>query len=416
MTDLHKPTGPPEAEKRGLMTKPLNRTTKRIFVAATRMNEGKTTSCLGLFSALRAHTPNVGYIKPIGQRFIEVFGHKIDEDSYLLDRIFDVRVPIEAMSPIAIDSSFTRNYLDDPRAEYPKLVDTLCRAFDRAAYEKDYIIIEGSGHAGVGSVFDLSNAQTAHLLGAKVILISSGGIGRPVDEIALNKALFEKHGVEVIGAIINKVAPDRLEKIHPFVETGLKRYGVPLLGLVPHEETLKAPSLAQIVKAIDGDWLHRDIEKEIRRINQFVVGDMTAPSIEEFLRPGGLIITPGDREDILYAAIQSAEENPAKRVSGIILTRNILPDPGLLRLLETSRIPIISTNADSFSVASRINSMTIKTLPTDTDKIPVIKKLIADHIQLDRIIDAFQPDQRNDTTDPFTNSQDQRPLTGRNSP
>ncbi len=401
MTDSVKSPEKPSIDGPGLMAKPLNRTTKRIFVAATRMNEGKTTSCLGLFSALRAHTPNVGYIKPIGQRFIEVFGHKIDEDSYLLDRIFDVRVPIEAMSPIAIDGSFTRNYLNNPSTQYPHLVDTLCRAFDRAAYEKDYVIIEGSGHAGVGSVFDLSNAQTARLLGAKVILISSGGIGRPVDEIALNKALFEKHGVEVIGAIINKVVPDRLENIQPFVEKGLKRYGVPLLGLVPQDDTLKAPSLTQIVNATDGNWLHRDPQEEIRRIHQFVVGDMTARSIEEFLRPGVLIITPGDREDILYAAIQSAEENPAKRVSGIILTRNILPDPGLLRLLETSRIPVIRTGTDSFSVASRINSMTIKTLPTDTDKIPIIKKLIADHIQLDRIIDAFQPDQRNDSTNPF---------------
>src|ERR1700684_2561387 len=90
-----------------LITAPRNITTKRIFVAATRMNEGKTTVCLGLFAALRSLSPSVGYIKPIGQRFVEVQGAKIDEDSLLLDSIFHVEVPIEAMSPVAVDSSFT---------------------------------------------------------------------------------------------------------------------------------------------------------------------------------------------------------------------------------------------------------------------------------------------------------------------
>jgi cobyric acid synthase len=79
------------------------------------------------------------------------------------------------------------------------------KAFDRVAWEKDFVLCEGSGHAGVGSVFDLSNAQVAKMLGCKVIIVTRGGIGKPIDEVALNQALFEKEGVEIIGVILNQV-------------------------------------------------------------------------------------------------------------------------------------------------------------------------------------------------------------------
>ncbi len=77
------------------------------------------------------------------------------------------------------------------------------------AWEKDFVLCEGSGHAGVGSVFDLSNAQVAKILGAKVIIVTQGGIGKPIDEVSLNQALFEKEGVEIIGVILNKVLGDK---------------------------------------------------------------------------------------------------------------------------------------------------------------------------------------------------------------
>src|SRR5438876_6897917 len=110
------------------------------------------------------------------------------------------------MSPIAVEPDFTRKYLAD--AHYDALIRKIEKAFDRVAWEKDFVLCEGSGHAGVGSVFDLSNAQVAKILKARVVIVSRGGIGKPIDEVALNLALFEKEDVEVIGVILNKVAPD----------------------------------------------------------------------------------------------------------------------------------------------------------------------------------------------------------------
>jgi dethiobiotin synthetase len=133
-----------EPDDQEVLSAPRNSTTKRIFIAATRMNDGKTTTSLALFAALRTLTDKVGFIKPVGQRFVTVDGQQIDEDSVLLDEIFKVEVPIQAMSPIAIHPTFTRDFLDNPSDLLDAHINKMCRAFDRAAYEKDYIIIEGT--------------------------------------------------------------------------------------------------------------------------------------------------------------------------------------------------------------------------------------------------------------------------------
>ncbi len=380
----------PQLDDTELLTAPKNTTTKRIFIAATRMNDGKTTTSLALFAALRSFTPKVGFIKPVGQRFVEVEGHQIDEDSVLLDKIFDVKVPISAMSPIAIHSTFTREFLDDPSKNHATVIDKMCRAFDRAAFEKDYIIIEGTGHAGVGSVFNLSNADVAKRLKAKVIIVARGGIGRPIDEIALNKALFAQAGVEVIGAIINKVEADKLAMIEKYGQIALKRMGIPLLGCIPVEKKLTVPKLNQVVDEVNGRWLNGREHGATERVDQVLIGAMAAKGLVDLLERGSLIITPGDREDILLGAIAAESIAGEKVVSGIILTRNVLPHPKLMEMIAKTSIPVIICQDDSYAVASKINQMTVKTQPSDTDKIPIIKNLISKNIDLDLIRNAFQ--------------------------
>ncbi len=378
-----------EADDKTLLQSPRNTTTKRIFIAATRMNDGKTTVSLALFSALRALSREVGFIKPVGQRFVEVEGKNIDEDTVLLDTIFDVKVPMEAMSPISIHSTFTREYLDEPGDSHAELIDKMCRAFDRAAYEKDYIIIEGTGHAGVGSVFDLSNADVAKRLNAKVIIVARGGIGRPIDEIALNKALFEQAGVEVIGAIINKVESDKIDMVSKYTSKALIRKGIPLLGCIPLEETLTSPNLKQIVEELSARWLNHCPIGGSERINKVIIGAMAAKGLVDYLQPGVLIITPGDREDIILSAIAAEGIAGEPVVSGIILTRDLLPHPKLMEMIAKTRIPVVISSEESYNVASKINNMMIKTQPSDTDKIPIIQNLITKNINIDGIRKAF---------------------------
>lgn len=372
-----------------LLAKPTNIITKRIFVAATRMNDGKTTACLGLFTALQQLYPRVGFIKPVGQRYVEVEGLKVDEDSYLLDMIYKVRVPIESMSPITIDPTFTRRFLTNPQETYAGLVDKICRAFDRVSWEKDFTLIEGTGHAGVGSVFDLSNARVAKILDAKVILVCPGGIGRPIDEIALNQALFDREGVEIIGAILNKVEVEKIPQVAHYAGLGLARLGVPLLGVLPVQKMLSAPNLLQVAEEIGGRWLNAQATGANERILRVVVGAMTAKGIIDHLQPGNLLITPGDRDDVILAAISATSISGTRAVAGIILTNDILPHPKLLELLAQTDLPAIAAAEDAYTITSKIHNMTVKTQPQDSDKIPVIKKLVMDHVDMKQLLAAF---------------------------
>ena len=379
-----------EPEDTEILTSPRNKTTKRIFIAATRMNDGKTTTSLALFSAIRSISERVGFIKPVGQRFVEVEGRQVDEDSVLLNQIFNVQTPIHAMSPIAIHTTFSREYLDNPSANHANLIDKMCRAFDRAAFERDYIIIEGSGHAGVGSVFSLSNAEVAKRLNAKVIIIARGGIGRPIDEIALNKAVFEAAGVQIIGAIINKVEPNKLEMVDKYCRIALEHMDIPLLGCIPHECKLTQPNLEQVVAETNGRWLNGKNSGSKNRIDKVIIGAMAAKGLVEHLVKGILIIAPGDREDIILSAIATDGLRSDKLIAGIILTRNILPDPKLMEMIEKTSIPVVMCGEDSYKVASKINNMTVKTQPSDEDKIPIIKDLITKNIDLEVIQHAFE--------------------------
>src|SRR5476651_2776280 len=232
----------------------MNTATPRVFIAATRQNDGKTTTSLGLIAALQKHFPRVGYIKPVGQRFVEIEEQKIDEDSVLMNSVYQLNCPLVDMSPIAVEPAFTRKYLTHANNEV--LVKKIADSFDRVAWEKDFVLCEGSGHAGVGSVFDLSNARVAKILGAKVIIVSQGGIGKPIDEISLNQALFQREGVEIIGVIINKVLGEKVDYVADFARRGLKRKGLDLLGVLPYEQILCNPSMELIREELDAELLN----------------------------------------------------------------------------------------------------------------------------------------------------------------
>jgi BioD-like phosphotransacetylase family protein len=370
----------------GLLNSPMNKTTSRIFVAATRMNDGKTTTCLGLTAALQSMGQHVGYIKPIAQRIVQSGDDQVDEDTLLIDGLFNLDIPISAMSPVAIGPEFTKNYLENPNEIGPQLKDRICRAFDRAAYGKDIVVVEGSGHAGVGSVFGASNADNAKVLNSKALLVAAGGIGKPIDEVALNKALFDQSGVEVVGVILNKVLPDTIEFIRDFAGRGLKKLGVPLLGVVPLQETLVYPNLDQVADETRARWIHQP--SGLRRVRRVVIGAMSGRRAAEYLKVNGtLVIVPGDREDLLDAFIQGGG---AQSLSGIILSNGLLPNDSIMRRLTEAGIPVAAVEAESFAVTARINNMTVKTMRQDADKIPIIEKMIRESVDIGALLKAIK--------------------------
>lgn len=368
----------------------MNTTTPRIFVAATQQNDGKTTTALGLFAALRKHFGRIGFIKPVGQRFVEVEGQRIDEDTVLINETFGVHTPLEAMSPIAVEPDFTRRYIENENNEF--LVRRIKNSFDRAAWEKDFVIIEGTGHAGVGSVFDLSNARVARLLESKVVLVVKGGIGRTIDEVALNMALFEKEGVEVLGVVINKIHPEKYDYVRDFARRGLARLGIDLIGAIPEEPLLANATLGQICRTIKGEFLNGKTRSR-RRVQKVVIGAMNSTHVMQYFKPGTLVITPGDREDVILAALSTStlSEMNGQSIAGLVLSGDLLPHQSVLELLSNSDVPTIASALDSYAVASSIHSMTVKTLPGDVEKIDKIQSLIDRHVEVARLLAKIQP-------------------------
>ena len=364
----------------------MNDSTPRVFIAATRQNDGKTTTSLGLIAALQKHFPRIGYIKPVGQRFVEIEEQKIDEDSVLMDAVFRLNCPLVDMSPIAVEPAFTRKYLQSANNEV--LVKKIRDSFDRVAWEKDFVLCEGSGHAGVGSVFDLSNAQVAKTLGCKVIIVSQGGIGKPIDEVSLNQALFEKEGVEVIGVIINKVMEEKIPEITQFVRRGLKRKGLELLGVLPHQHILSKPTVGLVREELGAEMLNIPPTMNTL-VDDVVVGAMGAQNAMQFFQRGVLLITPGDREDILLAAGATAAPDSADNLAGIVLTGGLRPGAGVMKALQALQIPVLLAQADSYQVASKVHDLIVKTRPADAEKISLIRDLIAKHINVKKIIDSL---------------------------
>ncbi len=359
-----------------------NNTTPRVFIAATRQNDGKTTTSLGLIAALQKKFPRIGYIKPVGQRFIEIEEQKIDEDTVLMDSVYHLNCPLVDMSPIAVEPDFTRKYLQ--AAKNDSLVRKIHDAFDRVSWEKDFVLCEGSGHAGVGAVFDLSNAQVAKHLGCKVIIVARGGIGKPIDEVALNQALFEKEGVEIIGVIINKVTPEKVDYITDFARRGLKRKGLDLLGVIPHQPMLSSPTLESIRDELNAEVLNTP-DKMHGLVEDVIVGAMSATNAIKFFKRGVLLITPGDREDILTAAAASE----VQKMAGIVLTGGIKPVNGLLRALKNMKIPVMLANDDSYVVASKVHDLIVKTRPADVEKISLIRDIVAKNVNVKKIIESL---------------------------
>jgi BioD-like phosphotransacetylase family protein len=152
---------------------------------------------------------------------------------------------------------------------------------------------------------------------------------------------------------------------------------------------LSAPNLLQIAEETEGRWINSEAHGRNQRILRVIIGAMTAKGIIDYLLPGTLVITPGDRDDVILAAIASAGLSGQQGISGIVLTQDILPHPKILELLAQTDIPVIAARSDSYTVASQIHNMTVKTQPQDFDKIPVIKKLIQDHVDLKQLLKAF---------------------------
>ncbi|MFA4854925.1 MAG: AAA family ATPase [Candidatus Omnitrophota bacterium] len=358
---------------------------RKIFIAATKQNDGKTTVSLGIIKNLQQKFGKVGFIKPIGQRYLEEEGLKIDEDSILIEEVCGIKCGLKDMSPIAVEKGFTEKYIIKP--DKNSISGQIQNSFRKISKNQELVVIEGTGHAGVGSVFDHSNAAVARLLGSKVIIISSGGVGRPIDEIMLNKALFEKEGVKVLGVIINKVLPDKFDRISRLVRKGLERKGIDVLGVLPYDPMLARPTIEQILEETDFQVLcgKEYLERSVAKV---IVAAMEPRDAVRYISEDSLMITPGDREDMIMSALSCFRDtgNKKLKVCGMVLSCGIIPEAPIMNLLEKAQIPVLLAKSDTYDVATCVHDLTVKIRPCDKDKIDAVVKLIQENVDFKKIL------------------------------
>ena len=345
---------------------------QRVFVAATGQNRGKTTASLGLTAAIIARGSRTGFIKPVGQRYVVVEGTRADEDAVLMKAVFDLPDALDDMSPVTLPRHFTTDYIMGKVENH--LERAVTEAATRVGADKDLLVIEGTGHAGVGAVVGLSNARVAKLLEAPVVIVSEGGVGRPIDEIFLNHALFEREGVRVIGAVVNKVEVESHPHLPEVLRRGLDQHGIELLGCIPYSDLLANPSLELIATHLDGELLAGGATPG-RTIGHVAIGAMRAEHAAGLIRDRTLLITPGDRDDMLEMALE-LNARAAGQVTGIVLTGGFEPGEAVLAALRAASLFTYLVQSDTYRTAQAVDEILVKTHPTDTDKIDTIIQLV----------------------------------------
>ena len=381
---------------------------RQLFLAATGQNRGKTTASLGLLDGFRRRGYNTGFMKPVGQRTVIADGQVTDDDSYLMHTIFDLPDPYAAMSPVHIPRGFTKAYIAGDVVED---LGARILAAQRHFAGHDILLIEGTGHAGVGAVVGLSNARVASILRAPAVIISEGGVGRPIDEIVLNASHFEAHGVPVAGAIVNKVRIDEQPGIEKTLERGLALHGIPLLGVLPYRPILSNPTLEMILEGTHARVIHPGPDLD-RVIDGVAIGAMEPHHMLERVGPGTLVVVPGDREDAILtlaaahladtaaaAAIErldalvdatpgAIDPGPEGRALGILLTGGYEPRPEVLEAVRQAGMFAAIVPDDTYTVASEIHDLLVKTHAADKGKIEMIKALVWEHLLMDRFLDV----------------------------
>lgn len=358
---------------------------RNIFVAATSQHVGKTTSTLGLVSTYMKQGLKVGYCKPVGQKFLDIQNLRVDKDTILFADLINFEIVPELHSPVILGPGATEMYLDEPGKF--DLENVLKNAQKELSRSNELIIYEGTGHPGVGSVANLSNARVAKLLDAGVVMIVEGGIGSTIDMLNMTTSLFREENVPIIGVIINKVIPEKMDKVRHYVGKWLDNQGIPLLGLMPYEKTLAYPLIKSVAEAVKGVVTY-NADFVDNKVESIIAGSLI--DLKELKSSQDLLLVVATRS--INEAIKKIEfmahHNGIKNcpLSGIVATGEGQIDRHTIRYIEENNLPLIRTEFDTYGSVLRISKIEVKINRSTPWKIKMAIDLIENNINLDMIL------------------------------
>ncbi|WP_417887845.1 phosphate acetyltransferase [Zunongwangia sp.] len=364
---------------------------KGIYITTMEEDSGKSLVSLGLMQTLLGKTAKVGYFRPIIDEIQE--GKKDNHIETILSH-FELDIPYEETYGV------TRKEVLEKRnkGNEGEVLDIIIKKYKKLEDQYDLVLVEGTDFSVKGNVFEFdTNVSVAKNLGLPTIIISSGR-GKTQSELigGLNYAYtsFRKREVKVIGIIANKIDEENVR----YVDFDLKKTFPDdvEVAVVPLINKLFNPTVKEITETLNGKILFGE-EHIDNQTGSFGVGAMQLRNYITKLKDDSLVVTPGDRADIILGALQAHISSNYPTISGIILTGGLIPEDSILRLIEglSQIVPIVSVKGGTFSVTNKIGNIKSKIYRDSTQKIMTSIAASEKYLKLDRITEKlinFQPE------------------------
>lgn len=360
---------------------------RKIFIAATGQHCGKTTVSLSLMHLAAKKYKRVGFMKPIGPKCIEFNGLTVDKDAAMFATVFGVEHDVALMSPMTLTPGTTRRFLDGeldlaaPRAA----ILTASRELER---KYDFLIIEGAGHGGVGSVVGANNARVARMLDAPVLMVTGGGIGNVIDAVELNLALYEREKTEVRVIMANKLVPSKRERSLSYLGKAFAGSGVLVTSAFDYSPILADPTLQHVADLL-GLPLRGDQNERSRICHTIQLGAASSQRVIDSLEDSTLLIVTSSRDELLVTA-SSLHHIPEfrKRLAGMVIAGHVAVSGITQRIIDDSNIPYIRIEETSSEIFHRLKEHVSKIGPDDEEKIALINSMAERYIDF-AAIDAM---------------------------
>ncbi|WMI64023.1 phosphate acetyltransferase [Aestuariibaculum sp. YM273] len=337
---------------------------KGIYVATIEPNSGKSVVVLGLMRMLLGKTAKVGYFRPI------IDDPKSDETDIHINTVLShFEIDINYKNAYA----FTRNEVLElyNNGKSGDVIDKIITKYKYLEERFDYILVEGTDFSSENSTLELDlNMLISKNLSLPVIIVSQG-VNKSVKEIIDNVQLAHdtfKQEVDVLSIIANKVNPQDAEPLKELLQSRIPENTD--VTVIPRIPSLASPTVKEIVKLLDGTVIFgKDHLNNL--IENYSVGAMQLRNYLTHLKDNSLVITPGDRADIILGALQANISKNYPKISGIVLTGGLIPEDPILKLIEglSSVVPIISVKDGTYYSTNRIGKTKSKIYAENTEKI-----------------------------------------------
>jgi BioD-like phosphotransacetylase family protein len=357
---------------------------RKIFIGATGQHCGKTTISLSLMHLALKKYGRVGFMKPIGPKWVDFNGMVVDKDAAMFSSVFGIEEDVAFMSPVTLTPGTTRRYLDgliDP-AEPRTAIRSACTALES---KYDFLIIEGAGHGGVGSVVGMNNAQIAAELNAPVLLVTGGGIGNVIDSVELNLALYQRENADVRIIMANKLVPEKRSNTLGYLAKSFAGSGIMVTSAFDYLPTLADPTLLHVSELL-GLALNGDSAERSRLCHNIQLGAASSQMVIDHLELSTLLIVTSSRDELLVTASALHHIPEYKtRLTGLIIAGHVPVSNITQRILDNSNIPYIRIKETSSEIFYQLREHVSKIGPEDHEKIELINSIAERYIDFDAI-------------------------------